>query len=237
MLKAGILSPDGFKVGDDGTPQGSIVSPILSNIFSHYAIDIWIRGEMNKITNGNIYAIKYADDIVIWTDKKSAPKVIEMLKKRMERFSLTINEDKTKNISFSIRDSYRGIKQSTFNFLGFTFYLGKSRKDKWIVKLKTAKKVFTKKLREFKEWCRSNRSRSRLKHLWETFKSKMRGHINYYGVSHNYESVSKFVYQATHTFIKWLNRRSQRKTFNWDKFKLYEKTNPLPQVKIAHRLF
>lgn len=237
MLKAGVLADGELTVSDDGSPQGSIVSPVLSNIFAHYAIDVWIRDMIRPAVKGRIYMVRYADDMVIWINKIDASRVMTALKKRLERFSLILNEEKTKVISFSRCEMARGIDQGTFKFLGFTFYIGKSRKGKWIVKIKTNQKTFANKLKEITKWCKENRNRFRLAYLWKIFQSKIRGHINYYGVSHNGWKVGDFVTEATRIFFKWINRRSQKKSFSWEKFNLYVKNNPLPEVRIAHRLF
>jgi group II intron reverse transcriptase/maturase len=237
MLKAGILTEGELKVGDDGTPQGSIASPVLANIFLHHAIDIWVRDRVFPVVDGKIHMVRYADDIVLVVDSKDAARVMVGLKKRLERFSLALNESKTKVISFCRRDLKKGLQQGVFKFLGFTFYFGKSRKGKWIVKIKTAKKTYATKLRDITSWCRECRNKHRLAYLWKIFQSKIRGHIQYYGVSHNGEMVEKFVYAGTRIFFKWINRRSQRKSFNWDQFNAYMKLFPLPKTKIVHRLF
>ena len=237
MLRSGILTEGELKKSDTGTPQGSIVSPVLANIFAHYAIDQWLEATVPKYLYGNIHVVRYADDFVIFTNKKDVPRILEAFKGRLERFSLEFNLEKTKVINFSKTDYVNGEKQDDLNYLGFTFYFGRSRKGKAIVKVKTNKKTFTKKLKEITGWCKANRNVYRLGELWKTFISKVRGHIQYYGVSHNCKMVNCFVREATRAFFKWVNRRSQRKSFNWEKFSLYMELRPLPVVKVIHRLF
>ena len=237
MLKAGVLSNGELSVSDEGSPQGSIVSPVLANIFAHYAIDIWVRNIVRPTVNGEIYLVRYADDMVILVNKKDAARVMTALKERLVRCSLVLNEEKTKVVSFSRVEMSKGVKQETFKFLGFTFYIGKSRKDKWIIKITTARKTFASKLKEMTAWCKENRNKFRLAHLWKVFQSKIRGHINYYGVSHNFRKVSDFVYQSTMIFFKWINRRSQKRSFSWETFRPYIASNPLPKIVIVHRLF
>jgi group II intron reverse transcriptase/maturase len=238
MLKAGVLSEGELKKSDTGSPQGSIVSPVLANIFAHYGIDQWIKLTVPKYLHGEIHIVRYADDIVICTNKTDAPRIMEALKKRLERFSLRLNVEKTKIISLSKVDFMKGIKQETFKFLGFTFYFGRSRKgNSCVVKIKTAKTTFAKKIKDINTWCKTNRNRFRLAYLWKIFIAKIRGHIQYYGVSHNYEAIKHFIYRAERIFFKWINRRSQKRSFNWEKFSQFEKLFPLPKAKIVHRLF
>jgi len=222
MLKAGVLSAGELKLGEDGTPQGSIVSPVLANIFAHYAIDIWIKTDAKKLTDGPIHMVRYADDFVICVNRRDALAVLEKLKERLDRFSLIINSEKTKIVDFNNVRMARGQEQGEFKFLGFIFYLGKSRAGRILVKIRTNRKTFTQKLKAITEWCKTTRNKLRLKKLWQLFIAKIRGHIQYYGVSHNLLSISKFVMEAKRIFFKWINRRSQRRSFDWEKFNMPE---------------
>jgi group II intron reverse transcriptase/maturase len=237
MLKAGVLSDGELVMSDDGTPQGSIVSPILANVFAHYAIDRFIRDNASELSSDHIHMVRYADDLVLCVRHKDAEKVLTKLKERLERFSLELNEGKTSVVNFSKVFAAKGIEQGKFKYLGFTFYLGKARNGAIVVKLKTNKETFKRKLKAMTEWCKENRNKFRLAKLWKTFSSKIRGHIQYYGVSHNFESMKMYVFEAKRIFFKWINRRSQKKSFNWKKFDQYVEAFPLPKIKIAHRLF
>jgi group II intron reverse transcriptase/maturase len=237
MLRSGILVDGELKKSNDGTPQGSIVSPVLSNIFAHYAIDIWIKEMIPKYLRGEIHVVRYADDFCICTNQTDAPRILKALEKRLERFSLKMNPDKTEVIEFSRNLQNKGVKQGTFKFLGVTIFIGRSRGGKAIVKIKTNGKVFSAKLKAITEWCKKNRNRFRLRYLWKIFQAKIRGHVQYYGVSHNYVRVKTFIYEARRIFFKWINRRSQRKSFDWEKFDKFEKSFPLPKAKIVHHLF
>ena len=162
---------------------------------------------------------------------------MKVLGKRLERFNLKLNEEKTKIVSFSKRKMNMGIQQETFDFLGFTFYLGRSKRNKIIPKLKTSKKRLRSKLTKVKEWLKKNRNRTKLHPLWKTFCSKLRGHNQYYGVSHNIDCIQTFFYESRRLFFKWINRRSQRKSFNWEKFQLFLERYPPPTPRIYHKLF
>lgn len=237
MLRAGVLADGELRKSDEGTAQGSCVSPVLANIFAHYAMDVWLREVVPGHTRGKVHMVRYADDLVICTNRVDAPRILKALEGRLDRFSLRLNSDKTQIVDFSRYDYEKGKKQGTFNFLGFTLFIGRSRKGRPIVKIKTAKKTFATKLKAISEWCKKNRNNYRLAELWKSFRAKMKGHINYYGISHNFERMAEFINQAKRIFFKWMNRRSQRKSFNWKKFSLYEMVKPLPKPAICHRLF
>jgi len=238
MFKAGVLSEGEMKMSDEGVPQGSICSPILSNVFAHYVIDVWVKEMVIPNCKGTVSLFRYADDAVICCQYKTeALRIKEALSKRLEKFKLQLNEEKTKLVSFDKEEVMRGIKQETFDFLGFTFYLGKSRAGRILPKLMTRAKSLKAKLNKVTEWIKKERCRSPLKIIWKTFQAKLRGHIQYYGVSFNKEKVEDFIHHATRIVFKWLNRRSQRKSFTWEKFRLFMELNPLPVMTIKHRLF
>lgn len=238
MFKAGVLSKDDLIVGDEGVPQGSICSPVLSNIFAHYALDEWIEITIQPHCQRKVKLFRYADDAIICCESEAdAKRIREILPKRLGKYNLILNEEKTKMIPFSRKKAGQGIPQGTFDFLGFTFYWGKARNGRIIPKVKTRGKTLSTKLAKVEKWARENRNKAPLKQLWKTFCAKLRGHIQYYGVSFNISRVQTFVWGATRVVFKWLNRRSDKKSFTWDKFKLYLERHPPPEAKICHALF
>jgi RNA-directed DNA polymerase len=238
MFKAGVLSKGELRISDEGVPQGSICSPILANIFAHYAIDMWIEEMVKPNCKGKVELFRYADDGVICCQhKEDAERIRQTLGKRLEKFKLQLNEEKTKLVAFDKEAAARGIPQETFDFLGFTFYLGNSKTKRIIPKLKTRPKTIRSKLNKVAEWFKKERNTKPLKEIWKTFNAKLRGHIQYYGVSHNTKAVKQFLCEAKKIAFKWLNRRSQRKSFNWEKYELFTKRFPMPEVKIIHRFF
>jgi RNA-directed DNA polymerase len=238
MFKAGVLSEGELIMSDDGVPQGSCCSPVLANVFAHYVIDIWIEEMVKPHCKGEVRLFRYADDGIICCQYDGdAKRIREALGKRLGKYKLKLNEEKTKQVPFDKRLVDQGIDQGTFDFLGFTFYWGRAKSGRVIPKLKTKAKTMRAKIKKVKEWIKTIKNTQTLKQIWKTFVAKLRGHINYYGVSHNAENVSKFINEAKHIVFKWLNRRSQRKSFTWEAFEKYMKTHPLPTVKIVHRLF
>lgn len=237
MFKAGVLCEGELIIQEEGIVQGSCASPVLANIFAHYVLDQWFEEVVKQHCKGTVTLFRYGDDAVICCRyKEEANKIRTALTKRLKKYNLKLNEDKTKSVRFSKKGLRQGVKQEAFNFLGFTFYLGKSRKGKVIPKVKSYGKRISTKLTRVKDWCKDIRNNNKLPTIWQSFCSKLRGHIQYYGVSFNYKAVSIFVYQAVRILFKWLNRRSQRKSFTWGKFKLFIERNPLPKVKIYHQI-
>ena len=237
MFKSGILSKGELYVSDEGVPQGSICSPVLSNIFAHEVIDLWLERAKKEHCRGKVEIFRYADDLVIcFQYAEDAVKMKVELIEQLKRYKVELNEDKTKEVKFSKNKQASGEKQGVFDFLGFTFYLAKSKNGYVIPKLRTSRKRIRTKLRNVKVWAMKVRNKP-LSYIWTTFCSKLRGHIQYFGVSHNSKYVASFVYLACRILFKWLNRRSQRRSFTWESYKKYIARFPLPIVKICHKLF
>ena len=238
MFKAGIVSGGELTVSEEGVIQGSCCSPIIANIFAHYVLDEWIENVVKEHCKGKVEIFRYCDDGVICCRYEAdAERIRTALAKRLEKYKLRLNEEKTKMVKFSKVQAKLGEKQESFDFLGFTFYLGRSKKGLLIPKLKSCGKRIRSKLKKVNEWCKSIRNKYKLKTIWELFRSKLRGHIQYYGVTFNTTVVRNFVRSSVNIMFKWLNRRSQRRSFDWDKYQLFIKQNPLPKVRVYHNLF
>ena len=200
-------------------------------------MDEWLEEVVPRYTSKEIKSFRYADDQVICCYYRSdSVKVLAALKKRLNKYGLELNAEKTKVVRFN-KWEYPEIRQETFDYLGFTFYIRKSRKGHVQVAIKTAKKRFHSKLRKVKLWCRTHKDKYRLPELWAAFNTKLEGHVRYYGVSLNSDGVSSFVHQATGEFFKWINRRSQRKSMSWEKFSMFRKQFPGARTAIYHSLY
>lgn len=237
MFKAGVLAKGDLQVSDEGVPQGSLCSPVLANIFAHYVIDTWFEETVKPHCVGRVALFRYCDDLVICCQyERDAARIHQALGRRLAKFHLTLNEVKTKLVPFSKRTHQDGGRAEAFDFLGFTFYWGRSRRGAVVPKVKTSGARLRKKLKRVSAWARDMRNRCRLPELWATFCAKLRGHLQYYGVSYNHVAVYMFVTKATRCLFKWLNRRSQRKSFSWERFTLFIKAHPLPPLRVYHSL-
>lgn len=242
FLKAGVVEDGKMLATDLGTPQGGVISPLLSNIYLHYILDLWFKKEIKPKSKGYIELIRYCDDFVVCCEsEKDAKNFLELLHTRLEKFGLRISEDKTKILNFG-RQVWKqaqrsGEKVETFNFLGFTHYCGKSRQGYFVIGHKTSKENFCRKLKETKEWLKKIRNQLRLKEWWPVLKSKVIGHYNYFGVSGNYRCLSKFDMSIFWIVFKWINRRSQKKSMTIDQYKNYLQWNPLPKPRICYAMY
>lgn len=238
MLKAGVLSEGELMVSDEGMPQGSICSPILANVFAHYVIDQWFEDVVKSHCTGKVELFRYADDSVICCQsERDARRVLKGLAKRLEKYGLKLNGEKTQLVSFSKKAYQQGVRQETFDFLGFTFYIGRSQKGFPIPKLKSDGKRLRVKLKRVRQWAQIVRRQHPLSEIWRMFCVKLEGHVRYYGVSYNIACVRNFLQAAIQILFKWLNRRSQRKSFDWEKSTQFMKLYPPPRARVCHRLF
>ena len=212
-LKAGILDTTGQVLHPlSGTPQGGIVSPILANVYLHYALDVWFEEMVKQHCRGNATLYRYADDFVCCFERVSdAQRFYEVLPKRLAKFGLEVAEDKTQLLHF-----HRGPKLR-FCFLGFEFYWGRSRFGKTVLKRRTDRKKYRAALANFKAWCQESRG-LRKPVLFAKLNQKLRGYWNYYGIRGNYESLNDYLQDIKRILFKWLNRRSQRRSYNWTGF-------------------
>ena len=242
MLKAGVMTEGKLTESIEGTPQGGIISPILANIYLHYVLDIWIEKRMKKQVRGFIQIIRYADDFIIGCQyRDDADKLLQDIQERFVKFGLSLSMEKTKVLEFGRfasenRKRRRQRKPETFDFLGFTHYCGQTRKGAFAPKVKTSKKRMERALHAMNEYMKKNRSKP-LKLFWKMTAMKVRGHYQYYSVSHNSDRINMYYQETRKLAFMWLNKRSQKKSFTWVQFAGFLKLYPLPKPKLYYALY
>ena len=216
-LKAGVMESGNISYPDEGTHQGSIVSPVLSNIYLHYVLDEWFSEQIQPLLKGKSFIVRYADDFILgFTDRSDAERVMKVLPKRFAKYELTLHPEKTKMIDLNSR---RGGSGRSFDFLGFTHYLGKSRKGFKVLKRKTSSKRLTRAIVKISNFIKLNRH-MKLRDLIAVINVKLRGHYSYYGITFNSKGISCFFLQVKRSLFKWLNRRGGKPNWKWDRFVL-----------------
>lgn len=241
FLKAGIMEEGAWQASEEGTPQGGIVSPILANIYLHYVLDVWFEEVFQAQAKGYTRLIRYCDDFVMACESAyDADRVLLELKERLAEFNLEISKEKTRSIKFGRnvwnRAQKTGSKVATFDFLGFTHYCGKSRMGWFVMGHKTSKRSLNAKLKGNNNWLRSVRCMAPLKELWPIIKAKLIGHYNYFGINGNMRCLVQYFIRMKAIVFKWINRRSQKKSMNWEQFRKYLDWNPLPTPRIYHAI-
>lgn len=239
-LNAGVMEDGNVSYPDAGSPQGGVVSPILSNVFLHYVLDVWFEEEVKPRLAGPGFLIRFADDFAIGVrHERDAHRIMEVLPKRFAKYGLTVHPDKTRLICFrspslpSDETEDSRARPETFALLGFTHYWGRTRKGNWAVKRKTASSRFGRAVQSIAQWCRFNRhqpiSEQHLK-----LRQKLHGHYAYYGISGNHAALQRFYHEVHRRWFKWLNRRNRQRELSWDQFNVLAKRYPLPVPRIVH---
>ena len=232
-LKAGVLEEDGGVIKPEaGTPQGGSVSPVLANIYLHYALDLWFEKVVKRHCRGEVLMVRYADDYVcLFQFRQESVRFFRALPKRLAKFGLELAPDKTQILRFS---RFRIEKGKRFCFLGFEFYWGTSRKGRAQLYARTSRKKLRSSVAGFTDWCRRHRHFGNRK-IFAALNAKLRGHYNYFGIRCNYKSLRSFYFRVLRALQKWLNRRSQRRSCNWEKFwnlvKVYRVQRPRIVIK------
>lgn len=232
-LKAGVIAEDGHIIKPvEGTPQGGVISPILANVYLHYVLDLWFEKEVKKNCDGESYLIRFADDFVaLFRYARDAEMFYNKLRERLAKFSLELAEEKTRIISFS---RFRKYEKTSFSFLGIEFRWGISNNGKDVIKRRTDRKRLQKAFREVTEWCRENRHQ-RIRKQAEMMKLKLQGHYNYYGIAGNCKGLRQFFDGTMRIWYRWLNRRSQHRSYTWNGFKEMTKQYGIPKPQVIER--
>lgn len=231
-LKAGIMENYQYEATEEGAGQGNGCSPVIANIYMHYVLVWWFQEKVKPKLRGYAGLVVYADDFVVtFQYKEEAERFYERLKKRMEHFGLSLEEEKSRLIEFgryaeeNRRKRGEG-KPETFTFLGFTHYCSRSRNGKYRVKRKTSKKKFTKKCKEVHRKIRSMRT-EKLKEIIKKVNQILVGYFHYYGITDNYRSIASFRLEVIKSLYYWLNHRSQKRSYNWQEFNEMQKAYPI----------
>lgn len=234
-LNAGVMEGTTLTHPEKGTPQGGVISPVLSNLFLHHVLDEWYVRDVRPRLRGRSFLVRFADDFVVGCEREDdGEKVMAVLPKRFGRFKLTIHPTKTALVKFrkppSKAENDGG--NGTFDFLGFTHYWDKSRQGYWVIKRKTAKKRLRRAMKSLWQWCRDHRHWS-LPEQHEMLCAKLRGHYQYYGIRGNYKMLEVVMEHVDRAWHHWLSRRGSR-YIRWDRFDRLRKLFPLPTPRILH---
>ncbi len=240
-LKAGVMDQGSVSFPQAGSPQGGVISPLLSNVFLHYVLDLWFEREVKPRLRGPAFLIRYADDFAIgFRDERDARRVMEVIPQRFAKYGLTVHPDKTRLICFQPpssttrdEDANRRDLPGTFDLLGFTHYWGKSRQGRWVVQRKTASSRFSRAVRSIADWCRTHRHLP-VSEQQQKLGQKLHGHYAYYGIRGNYRALKRFQYEVHRRWHKWLNRRNRQRELLWPAFNRLLKRFPLPRPRIVH---
>lgn len=230
LMKAPVLTNGKAELNKQGCPQGSIVSPILSNIYLHHVIDNWFSEISKSHLKGRADMVRFADDMVfVFQRKEDAEKFYQVLPKRLEKFGLELHSDKSSMIRSGEQAAKeaeeRGERLPAYKFLGFTCYWGKSRNGRWRLKYKSRSDRFAGKLKGLRKYLKENLS-VETNTVLERVKRVVKGWVNYNAISDNQRRVSSFILLSKRALFSWINRKGGKRKMNWDRFgKLMKEIN------------
>ena len=232
-LKARIKLPDGvFDKPLSGSPQGGIISPVLANIYLHYALDLWFEKTVKPRMRGRAILIRYADDFVCaFQFAKDAERFYKVLPKRLKKFNLEVAPEKTSLLRFS---RFQPGRKRHFVFLSFQFYWNTDRQGKARLRRRTAPERQKASMVKYYQWIKGNRSR-KLREWLPQIRRKLIGFRNYFGLPDNSRSLSSLYDHVLHSLYKWLNRRSGRRSYNWSNFKKMLEYFNIEPIKVSRR--
>jgi RNA-directed DNA polymerase len=218
-----------------GTQQGSVVAPILSNIYLHYVLDLWFAEDAVPRMEGRCSLTRFADDFVIVFERAyDCQRVYQVLEKRFAKYGLALHPEKTRVIDFRPHIAKQQQKKTAiFDFLGFTHLWGKSREGKTVVHRRTAKSRLSRTVKAITTYCKKSRHTG-LEEQHRKLKQMLTGHYAYYGITGNYRSINRVRHRASRAWQKWLSRRSWKSRIVWEAFEKLLEKYPLPKARIYH---
>lgn len=242
-LNAGVMEDGAVWYPEEGTPQGGVISPLLSNIYLHEVLDRWFEYTVKPHLRGRAFMVRYADDAVLgFEHEEDARRVLAVLPKRFERYGLRLHPEKTRLVEFRSPDRRRASEaegtyaKRSFDMLGFTHFWARSRKRRWVVKRKTAKSRLRRAVKRMAQWCRAHRHEPvHAQHA--AINRKLRGHYAYYGVTGNGRALTCFLRLTERAWRAWLNRRSQRARMTWPRFQSLLDSYPLLPARVVHSVY
>ncbi|MCP4605221.1 MAG: group II intron reverse transcriptase/maturase [Proteobacteria bacterium] len=236
-LRAGVMESGNVFYPKKGSPQGGVISPMIANIYLHEVLDKWFDEVVRPRLTAPASLVRYCDDfVIVFKNERDAQRVLRVLAKRFAKYELNIHPDKTRLVEFRQPGVKDRRSKGSVDFLGFTHYWGRSRRNKWVVKQKTAKKRHSRAIKAIEQWCRRNLHK-KVREQHEHLSQMMRGHYNYYGVTGNTLALKSFALGVKRIWRKWLDRRSRMKTMSWKRFDRLRKRYPLPKPKIIHSIY
>lgn len=238
-LHVGVLDGAEYSEPELGTAQGSVLSPLLGNVYLHYVLDLWFEREVKPRLEGKATLIRYADDFVIGFELAvDAQRMLTLLRERMGHYGLALHPDKTRLVPFRRppAEHERGKGPGTFDFLGFTLYWSRAPSGRWCLRMKTRRARLARSMKAVAEWCRIHRHLP-VKRQHARLCSRLQGHYNYFGVNGNYHSLVVLAQAARRSWYKWLRRRSQRTRLTVARYQALLERFPLPRPRIRVQIW
>jgi RNA-directed DNA polymerase len=240
-MQAGVMEKGAVSYPERGSPQGGVISPLVSNLYLHEVLDAWFEREVKPRLRGRAFLVRFAEDgLLAFEREEDARRVLDVLPKRFARFGLTLHPEKTSLVDFRCPsrpgEDSAPQRERSFDLLGFTHYWRRSRKGRWVVHRKTAKARFSRAVRQIGQWCRRYRHRP-VAEQQQGLSRKLKGHDAYYGITGNARALRQFHFEAQRRWRNWLNRRSHATRLPWPAFNRLLQRHRLPPARVVHSIY